>query len=75
MPRDDAPGAGAVQTTVEMTPLCSPDVRPGRPSETGQARRPVWLACSLTVSVTDFARAPHLYPLSIMLSVCCLCTP
>jgi len=36
VPRDEAPGAGAVQTTVEMTPLCSPDVRPGRPSETAQ---------------------------------------
>ena len=38
VPRDDAPGAGAVQTTVELTPLCSPDVRPGRPSEASQAR-------------------------------------
>ena len=38
VPRDNAPGAGAVQTTVELTPLCSPDVRPGRPSETSQAR-------------------------------------
>ena len=38
VPRDDAPGSGAVATSVEMTPLCSPDVRPGRPSEAAQAR-------------------------------------
>ena len=36
VPRDDAPDCGAVQTTIELTPLCSADARPGRPSEAAQ---------------------------------------
>ena len=51
VPRDDAPGAGAVQTTVEMTPLCSPDARPGRPSETAQVGVVPPKALALTVLI------------------------
>ncbi len=38
-PGEEAPGEGQVVTTVELTPMCSPHTRPGRPSPTAQVRR------------------------------------
>ena len=36
-PAEEAPGEGQLVTTVEMTPMCSPYTRPGRPAPQAQA--------------------------------------
>ncbi|KAK9811510.1 hypothetical protein WJX72_005082 [[Myrmecia] bisecta] len=36
VPKDDTPNQGQLSIAVEMAPMCSPDMRPGRPSDAAQ---------------------------------------